>query len=247
MRAPWLGDVLRDAGLTVATPAGNPVGHGRDMDTIYGVVGHDTVTSQAWADLSVARMLRNGHANLSGPLYQLGVRRNGTVDWIADGRCNHNGHGLWGNDAIGIGVYCNGGANPNEPWNLQQRDTVVVATRAILDHLGLGPSSYFNPRLAGHKETDQGRKQDPFGIDMAAVRRDVDLLAQIPDEDDDMTPEQAKLIADTAAAVSRIEQTLEGRNVGDDLARLRRSVRQIGVKLGIPVRDGLEPTGEVDA
>lgn len=203
MRAPWLGDVLTDAGLRVATPVGNPTGRGREMDAIYGVVGHDTVTP-GWPDLRVAKLLRDGRKGLPGPLSQLGVRPDGTVDWIADGRCNHNGYGTWGNDAIAFEVYCGGGydrSNP-DPWNDRQYETVVVGARAILEHLDLGPSSYWNPRVAGHKETDPDRKVDPYLIDMEQVRREVA-------EGDDMTPAQARMLEEIHDAFGI--QTIDGR------------------------------------
>lgn len=184
MRAPWLGDVLEDAGLRVETPVGDPVGRGRDMDTIYGVVAHDTVTTTGWSDARVARLLRDGRSDLPGPLAQLGVRRDGTVDWIADGRCHHNGHGTWGNNSIGIECYAAGAlAGREETWTQPQRDTVVVAARAILAHLDLGESSYWNPRLAGHKETDPDRKVDPHGVDMDELR---ELVAHPPASEEPM-------------------------------------------------------------
>lgn len=169
MRTPWLGSVLRDAGLRVETPVGTPHGRGRAMDAIHGVVVHDTVTTRDWSDLAVARLLRDGRPDLPGPLSQLGVRRDGTVDWIADGRCNHNGYGRWGNDAIGIEVYCAGGLEGREePWNDLQRTTVVTACRAIAAHVGLTGDV-----VAGHKETDPDRKIDPYMVDMDRLRTDI--------------------------------------------------------------------------
>lgn len=212
-RAPWLGDVLSDAGLRVATPVGQPVGRGRDMTTVYGVVGHDTVTGTNWTDLAAARLLRDGHANLSGPLSQLGVRRDGTVDWIADGRCNHNGYGTWGNDAVGIEVYVAGCGSPREPWHPAQRETVVTCSAAILGYLDHeSRSSYWNPRVAGHKETDPGRKVDPCGVDMAAVRRDVAALMEGADvalTDEDVS----KVVAALTPVVERAVAAHSGPSV----------------------------------
>lgn len=174
MRVPWLGDVLRDAGLRVV-PVGDPVGRGRDMATVFGIVGHDTVTTTAWSDDDVDLLLRDGRPDLPGPLAHLGLDRRGRFRWVADGRCNHNGHGrVWGNDAIGIEVYCAGGlVGHEEPWNATQREAFVIGSVAILAHLQLGPSTYFNPRVAGHKETDPGGKIDPHGVDMSTLRRAV--------------------------------------------------------------------------
>jgi hypothetical protein len=184
VRVPWLGEVLAAAGLEVVT-VGDPIGRGRDMAAVYGVVGHDTVTTAAWSDEAVDRLLRDGRPDLAGPLAQLGLDRHGRFRWVADGRCNHNGYGrIWGNNAIGIEVYCAGGlAGREEPWNAAQREAFVIGARAILDHLRLGPSEFFNPRVAGHKETDPARKVDPHKVDMDQVRRDIagrELQQEVP-------------------------------------------------------------------
>ena len=186
MRVPWIAEVLRDAGLTVREYGGWK-GRGRQMRTVYGVVVHDTVTTTAWTDARVRALLRDGYTGLPGPLAQLGVPRDGTVDVIADGRCHHNGYGTWGNDSIGIEVYAAGGLSGREErWNDRQYETVAVASRAILDRLNLGRSSLWNPRVAGHKETDPARKIDPWGIDCNRLRRDVaegDIMATLDDDD----------------------------------------------------------------
>lgn len=196
VRAPWLGDVLEDAGLDVLTPAGNPIGRGREMSAIYGVVGHDTVTPDTWSDADVDALLRDGRPGVPGPLSQLGVDRDGCVRWIADGRCNHNGHGFWGNNAIGIEVYCAGAlAGREEPWNHAQRVTVVWAARAILDYLGHPePSSRFNPRVAGHRETDSQRKVDPHRVDLDRLRIDVAERRPTAPEPDDQEDEMIDVV-----------------------------------------------------
>lgn len=169
-RAPWLADVLRDAGCDVAEVAGW-LGRGREMKVIYGAVGHDTVTTRDWTDDDVVALLRDGRRGLSGPLSQLGLNRDGLYYVIADGRANHNGYGVWGNDSIGIEAFAAGGLSGREErWNSTQEDAFVVGARAILEYLDLPPSDYWNPRAAGHKETDPDRKQDPWEVDMPSVR-----------------------------------------------------------------------------
>lgn len=189
MRAPWIGDVLRSADLEVIEH-GQPRGRGRDMGRINGVVLHDTVTGPKVSDDSVADLLRDGRPDLAGPLAQLGLDRQGRFWWISDGRSNHNGRGEWGNDAIGIEVFCAGGlAGQEEPYNEVQRRNVARGAAAILAHLGFGVD-----RLKGHKETDPKRKIDPFGVDMNEMRdRAGAILAggAIHNEEDDMTGEQA--------------------------------------------------------
>ena len=241
VRAPWLGDVLRDAGLEVVA-VGAPVGRGRDMDDILGVVGHDTVTTQAWTNGAVDRLLVRGREDLPGPLSHLGLDRNARYRWVADGRCNHNGYGLWGNDAIGIEVYCAGGLNPRhpEPWNDAQREAFIVGARAICEHLGLDPSE----RVKGHKETDPDRKVDPWLVDMAAVRRAI--------VEGTMNPQQEAKLDDVLQRVQKLEAQFDGRRaVDDDIRRIRNEsraindtvaliAREMGVK---PVNPGIEEGG----
>ena len=126
-------------------------------------------------------------------------------------------------------------------------DADLDALVALLRH-GHQQRWWRHPHITGGHRNAPGASTTCPGSRLHAAIPDINRRARLtPDQGDTMNERDRKLLADTAAAVSRIEQTLEGRNVGDDLARLRRSVRQIGVKLGIPVRDGLEPTGEVDA
>lgn len=178
MRAPWLPDVLRAAGLTVIEVAGWR-GRGRELGGIDGVVAHHTATGPRSSDQSVANLLRVGRTDLAGPLAQLGLDRSGRYWLIADGRCNHNGYGEWGNSSIGIEAFNDG---VGEAWPARQVDAYQRGAAAILTQIGLPPS-----RVKGHKETDPGRKIDPAGIDMNTFRaRVADLMAG----DDEMTPEQ---------------------------------------------------------
>jgi hypothetical protein len=217
VRVPWLADVLRDAGLTVVESPGWR-GRGREMNRVSGIVWHDTVTPRTWSDAAVVRLLRDGYATLPGPLSQLGLDRSLRFHVIADGRCNHNGYGRWGNDAIGIETFANGGGSPKEPWSAGQREAAAIASAAILRRLKLDES-----RVQGHKETDPGRKQDPYGTSMAAGRRRVAEL--LTTKDDEMTPAQeAKL--DEALTLLRSQQDVN--------RRVRISIRAIGKWLHIP-------------
>lgn len=170
MRLTWLADEARAAGLGVIEYPGWQ-GYGRALTAVQGVVVHDTVTP-GWRDVDVARLLRNGRPDLSGPLSQLGVDSNEAARVISDGRANHNGYGEWGNESIGIEVFCAGGVKVNpQRWSDGQYDTTARLTAAILRRLGLG-----NDRCAlGHKETDPRRKIDPWGITMTQFRAAVGL------------------------------------------------------------------------
>ena len=207
MRAPWIGEVLRSAQLEVIEH-GQPRGRGRDMAKVNGVVLHDTVTGPKSSDNSVADLLRDGRADLAGPLAQLGLDRQGRFWWIADGRCNHNGRGEWGNDAIGIEVFCAGGLKgQEEPYSEIQCRNAARGAAAILAHLDLGAD-----RLKGHKETDPTRKIDPFGTDMNEMRDLVGAIlagGTINNEEDDMTREQADQLSNVERIALNNEKRLD--------------------------------------
>jgi len=149
------------------------------------VVCHHTASGPNWQDGHVAALLRDGRRDLSGPLAQIGLERDGTVVLIAAGRCNHNGYGLWGNDSYGIEAYNDG---LGEPWPAAQLDAYRTVCRVLCEHHGWDPIT----RVMAHRETDPGRKIDPTGIDMPAFRTAVAASKPAPPapppplEDDDM-------------------------------------------------------------
>lgn len=207
MRATWLPDVLRAAGCDVYELPGWQ-GRGKELTTINGVVWHHTASGPNWQDGHVAAMLRDGRPDLAGPLSQLGLERDGTFVVIADGKANHNGYGLWGNQAIGIEAYNNG---IGEPWPQDQLDAYDLGTAAILAHEGKGAD-----RMKGHRETDPGRKPDPTGIDLPAARARIDrLIAGGLNPEDDMPYTEDQLKRIVAAAVAPLAR---------DLAEVKRQV-----------------------
>ena len=167
-RATWLAAVLRKAGLHVIEMDGWQTRETRPGFEPMAVVWHHTATPRSASDLAVRRLLRDGRSDLPGPLCQLGLERDGTFVVIAAGRCNHNGFGEWGNDAIGIEAYNDG---IGEPWAPAQLEAYHVGTAALCRALGIGAE-----RVKGHRETDPDRKIDPTGIDMVAVRARVAAL-----------------------------------------------------------------------
>lgn len=179
-RATWLAAVLRKAGCRVVELDGWQTRETRPGFEPEAVIWHHTATGPNVSNTNVRRLLRDGRSDLPGPLSQLGLERNGTFVVIAAGRCNHNGYGLHGNDAIGIEAYNSG---LGEPWPSPQLDAYHVGTAAICRALAI-PAS----RVLGHKESDPTRKIDPAGIDMDQARaRVAALLAPAaPQEDDDV-------------------------------------------------------------
>ena len=160
--ATWLPDVLRDAGVDVYVMPGAETrgsrGRGFDLDAI---IWHHTATGLNWQDGHVAFLLRDGRADLSGPLAQVGIERDGTWVIVALGRANHNGYGLHGNSALGLEFYNSG---VGESWPMAQVESGVRGTAAVRNHVGMVP-------VLGHKESDPGRKVDPFGLNMNTIRQ----------------------------------------------------------------------------
>jgi hypothetical protein len=183
VRVLWLADVLRAAGLNVVEHAGWKE-RGRSLQSVEGIVCHHTATGKSWTDQGVVNLLINGRSDLPGPLCQLGLGRDGTYHLIASGKGNHNGHGEWGNQAIGIEAFNDG---IGEPWLHAQYGAYLRGCAAICRHLGWPES-----KVKGHKETDPRRKIDPRGIDMDDFRLGVAGLiktitpAPAPPQEDDM-------------------------------------------------------------
>lgn len=174
MRLTWLADVLRGAGLTVVEH-GDWRSRGRDLNSAEGIVWHHTATGPNWTDDRVVRLLIDGRPDLPGPLSQLGLSRSGVYHVVAAGRCNHNGHGLWGNQSLGIEAFNDG---VGERWSPAQLDAWERGTAAICRHAGWAPSS----KVKGHKETDPLRKVDPRGIDMSVARARITTALNQPSE-----------------------------------------------------------------
>jgi hypothetical protein len=157
--------------------AWNPEGvhRGREINPRpEAIILHDTVTTRAWTTANVWRLLTHGRAGLPGPLANLSPDRAGVVWLVANGRANHNGFGDYDNDTIGVEVQCAGGLKGHEePWNPVQQDVTVTLCQVL-------ESIYGNLPILGHKESDPGRKIDPWGIDMHAIRHRIDHSAPLP-------------------------------------------------------------------
>jgi peptidoglycan hydrolase-like protein with peptidoglycan-binding domain len=164
----WLKDVLLGAGLKVAPETGWETrgNKGRDVGSIKGVICHHTGTD-AGGNMPTLKTLINGRTDLSGPLAQLGLGRDGTFYLIAAGRCNHAGEGEWQNIKTGntnfIGIEAENRGLPGDPWPEIQMEAYRHGVAAILKHLDLSSSM-----CCGHREfaKPNGRKDDPlFNMD----------------------------------------------------------------------------------
>jgi len=168
----WLPKVLKDAGLKVAEqPGWQTRGHG-DVDDIKGVICHHTA-GPLNGNMPSLGIVTNGRPDLSGPLSQLCLGRDGTYFVVAAGRAFHAGAGSWqgissGNSSfIGIEAENSGfvsGPKAEFPWPTIQMDSYVRGCAAILAHIKAEPIM-----CCGHKEyaLPKGRKNDPtFNMDV---------------------------------------------------------------------------------
>lgn len=190
----WLADVLRASGLKVLEHPGWQ-SRGRDGMRPQVVIGHHTATHWSTPDSVVTNLLVKGRVDLPGPLCHLGLNRDGTYIVIAAGKANHAGAGQWMGanesvETIGIEAYNYGNGVPfptREPWPQVQLDAYDRGVAALLKHLDKD-ERYF----CGHREwaLPAGRKPDPSGIDLNAMRQRVGYLLELEDFMDKLTDEE---------------------------------------------------------
>lgn len=174
----WMPGVLLETGLKVAEDPGWQ-GRGRsEMGQVLGVMIHHTATAAtAVGNMPTLRTLRDGRADLPGPLSQLGLGRDGTWYVIAAGRANHAGQGMWRGFQAGnthfIGVECeHSGKEADMPWPEIQMRSLRQGVAALLKHIGRSTDW-----CMGHKEfaLPAGRKPDPL-FEMDTFRLEVAAL-----------------------------------------------------------------------
>lgn len=174
MKAVWLADVLRTAGLkTDEQPGWKARGRG-DFTAIRGVVCHHTAGPRNGNAPSLG-IVTNGREGLPGPLSQLVLGRDGTYFVVAAGKSNHAGQGKWHDVAAGnsqmIGIEAeNTGLLNDQPWPAVQMAAYIRGVAAILKHIKADAVM-----ACGHKEyaLPKGRKSDPT-FDMFAFRAAVE-------------------------------------------------------------------------
>lgn len=177
MRLLELADACRDAGLNVVETNGWRT---RGADFVVKpsvVVAHHTASSKTAGSMPSLNVLIDGRPDLPGPLCQVGLSRGGVVYVIAAGKANHAGPGRWAgftrsDQTIGCEAENDG---VGEPWTRAQTDAYDLVAAVLLDLLGSSASL-----LCAHREwaTPAGRKIDPAGIDMDAMRRRVGRLLE---------------------------------------------------------------------
>jgi hypothetical protein len=183
VRITWLAGTLRAAGLEVVEHAGwESRAVGGTWSPRFGIV-HATAAPAGQDDDVQVRVVRDGRADLDGPIANACVDRRGVWHVLAAGRCNTTKVGTSGpyagqgnSGALGVEA-CND--NRSEPWPAVQYDAYVRGWAAICRRLGWSAT-----QLRGHKEHTPGRKSDPtFG--MHAFRELVQAI--LNGEDDDVS------------------------------------------------------------
>lgn len=177
--------VLRAEGLTVVeVPGWRTRSNGRDLTPVGNLV-HHTASSPKATNGAMARLLTEGRSDLSGPLCNVHVRRDGTCEVIAAGAANHAGRGganvlAWirkpaggsppapgpddpGGNSLLVGWECDN-AGDGEPWPAAQVEAIVRGCAAVARAAGFPAAA-----TIGHREWTR-RKIDPRGIDMSALR-----------------------------------------------------------------------------
>lgn len=171
MRASWLADVLRAAGITVVEHAGWK-GRGTALVDVDSIVWHHD-GSPPGATPSVPQYMA-GQIDHGKPGAQCWVALDGTWHLVADGKVFHTGEvrvGKSGNSrALGIETDHTTG----ETWSgVHLLDSLRRGTAAILQHLDATEQA-----VEFHKTicSPPGRKTDPDGLDLAVERRAVAAL-----------------------------------------------------------------------
>lgn len=161
---PWLVDAARWAGLRVVTVPGWETRGQGGMRVVEGVVGHHTGTAQtAPGDYPSLRVVRDGRADLAGPLCNYGLGRDGTVYVVAAGTAYHAGASRWAgfvdlnDEFLGIEAESAGGGG----WTAAQRDAYPRLVAGALFYMRRGVDRYVSHRGAA---LPAGRKPDPAGL-----------------------------------------------------------------------------------
>ena len=132
------------------------------------------------AGMPSLRVLIEGRSDLSGPLAQLGLGRDGTYYVIAAGRAFHAGPGVWNGVSTGnssfIGIEAENTGLPGDRWPDIQMDAYRHGVAAILTHIGRGPeccAGHCDYALPKGRKTDPSFSTDAFRASVAAIMEDV--------------------------------------------------------------------------
>ena len=246
MRITWLADVLRTAGLEVVEHAGWQTRERPGDWSPRFIVAHATAAPSGQADDTQVRIVRDGRADLHGPIANACIDRSGRWHVLAAGRCNTTITGTAGpfegqgnTHALGIEA-CND--NASEPWPAVQYQAYATGVAAICRRMGWPES-----RVVGHREHTPGHKTDPtFGMNAfrALVRERIEDGDDMPSAEEIAAAVWAHKLSNGSSA-GGVSVTLDARTnatTNDQLPAVLAAVGQD--KLTAAVRAAL-PTGVV--
>lgn len=173
----WLGDVLRDAGLTVVETSGwqERSADSGEPPRPVGVLEHHTATWASEDDPAPSvQLCIDGRPDLDGPLCHGLIGFDGTVHLISAGRANHAGEAkMSGPNPSGDGNVLYVGfewdyQGVEQAPSTEQYDAAVRATEAVLNHLDRPADA-----ARGHLETSVTGKIDPGNVDLDGFRADI--------------------------------------------------------------------------
>lgn len=175
---------LRNEGVAVVEVGSwkthNRAGHGA-WGPVNGVMIHHTVTK---GTASTVAIVRDGYADLPGPLCHGMIAKDGRVHLVGYGRANHAGlgdpdvlHAVAAETALPAdnqatvdgnahfyGFECENLGDGKDPWPEAQLDAIERVSAAICRHHGWTARS-----VIGHREWQPG-KVDPLGFTMSSMR-----------------------------------------------------------------------------
>lgn len=181
MKATWLADVLRDAGLNVVEVPGWKT-RGVDLVDLDSLVWHHDGSPPGASPSVPAYMARQIDAGKAGA--QTWVAMDGTWHLVAAGKCSHTGEVLPGKAGNSRALGVETDHTIGEGWPIAQLASLRRGTAAIFRHARLTAND-----LEFHKTicSPPGRKTDPAGLDLTTERA---AVAALLGEDDDMTETQ---------------------------------------------------------
>lgn len=231
MRAEWIADVLRDAGLTVIEAPGWKL-RGKAPFSPQAVVIHHTAGARD-GDAPSLNVCIKGRADLPGPLCHVLLSRSGVCHVIAAGIANHAGAGSWrglkGNSTV-LGIEAEN-TGRGEKWTTKQTVAFEMCAAALLRHLGKDEGW-----VCGHKEWTP-RKIDPAGLDMDTFRAAVRLILE---DDMGLTADDRKWITElidekvgkpAAVYFDGVKQELDVNHEGSAMERLFDRIQRDGISL----------------
>ena len=231
----WLADVLRAAGQQVREePGWKTRGHG-SLAGLTGIVWHHTASATTPAN--DVRVIRDGRADLPGPLAQLYLARDGTWTTVAAGRAWHAGSGAWPGlptnnaNAYTVGIEAAQRGTGAEPWAPAQLAALRAGTVALVRHAGLSPSL-----VIGHKEWT-ARKIDPWGLSMPQERARIAAALTEPE------PGEPDVDYDKVRQIVRQEVRAELRERNYYGSTLAHRLRVLGVQV-LAIRRAVEADPE---